>query len=67
MELQNFLLDKSFEKAEAVQLNTLWEKHPHDVGLLVCERVVNIPFELIPPLYDGLFDEVSWVVEDEPT
>lgn len=67
MELRNFLLDKSFEKAEAVQLKTLWEKHPHDVGLLVCERVVNLPFELIPPLYDGLFDEVSWAVEDEPT
>lgn len=67
MELRDFLLDKSSEKAEAVQLNALWEKHPHDVGLLVCERVVNLPFELIPPLYDGLFDEVSWAVEDEPT
>lgn len=66
-ELRDFLLDKSFEKAEAVQLNALWEKHPYDVGLLVCERVVNLPFELIPPLYDGLFDEVSWAVEDEPT
>ena len=67
MELQNFLLDKIFEKVEAVQLDKHWEKHPNDVGLLVCERVVNRPFELIPPLYDGLFDEVSWDVEDEPT
>ena len=67
MQLRDFLLNKSFEKVVVVQLNKLWEKHPHDVGLLVCERVVNLPFELIPPLYDGLFDEVSWDVEDEPT
>lgn len=57
MELRDFLLDKFFGKAEAVQLNALWEKHPHNVGLLVCEWVVNHSFKLIPPLYVGLFME----------
>ncbi|KAG5532152.1 hypothetical protein RHGRI_026689 [Rhododendron griersonianum] len=30
-------------------------------------RVVNLPPQLLPPLYDALFDEVSWATEDEPT
>jgi hypothetical protein len=35
------------------------------VGLLVCRRFVNFPYELVPKLYDALFDEVSWATEDE--
>jgi hypothetical protein len=35
------------------------------VGLLVCRRFVNFPYELVPKLYDSLFDEVSWATEDE--
>ena len=37
----------------------------NDVGLLVSQRVVNLPPQLLPPLYDALFDEVSWATEDE--
>lgn len=36
-----------------------------DVGLLVSQRVVNLPPQLLPPLYDALFDEVEWATEDE--
>ena len=35
------------------------------MGLLVSQRVVNLPPELITPLHDALFDEVSWATEDE--
>ncbi|MCO5605139.1 hypothetical protein L7F22_059319 [Adiantum nelumboides] len=38
-----------------------------EVGLLISERLINIPEELAPPLYEGLLDEVSWAIEDEPT
>ncbi|XP_064952850.1 protein BCCIP homolog isoform X2 [Musa acuminata AAA Group] len=31
------------------------------------QRFVNCPYQLVPPLYDALFDEVSWATEDEPT
>ena len=37
----------------------------NDVGLLVSQRVVNLPPQLLPPLHDALFDEVSWATEDE--
>ncbi|KAH9292635.1 hypothetical protein KI387_042180, partial [Taxus chinensis] len=65
MELWKFLLDKCLQNFNIIELKTFWEKNPHDVGLLVCERVVNLPFELVPPLYNALFDEVTWATEDE--
>uniref|UniRef100_A0A0D6R6Y3 Protein BCCIP homolog n=1 Tax=Araucaria cunninghamii TaxID=56994 RepID=A0A0D6R6Y3_ARACU len=67
MELRKFLLDKCLGNDDRIGLKAFLEEHPQDVGLLICERVVNLPFELIPPLYDALFDEVSWAIEDEPT
>ncbi|KAI3714856.1 hypothetical protein L6452_21816 [Arctium lappa] len=33
--------------------------------LLISQLVVNLPPQLLPPLYDGLFDEISWATEDE--
>lgn len=62
-----FLHSKCNSKADASELEAVFEKHPYDVGLLVSERLINIPEELAPPLHQGLFDEVSWATEDEPS
>ncbi|MDC1215268.1 BCIP domain-containing protein [bacterium] len=37
------------------------------VGFLLNERVINIPPETASPLVEGLFDEIGWATEDEPT
>ncbi|EFH47319.1 hypothetical protein ARALYDRAFT_487162 [Arabidopsis lyrata subsp. lyrata] len=66
-ELKEFLLKVCSEKNVASDLELLVEKKAKDVGLLVSQRVMNLPPQLLPPLYDGLFDEVSWATEDEPT
>ncbi|CAN8318440.1 unnamed protein product [Cochlearia groenlandica] len=68
-ELKEFLLKKvsSEKKNIASELEKLLEKKSQDVGLLVSQRVMNLPPQLLPPLYDGLFDEISWATEDEPT
>ncbi|KAJ8464629.1 hypothetical protein OPV22_027181 [Ensete ventricosum] len=49
------------------RLKPFLEEQVSDVGLLVSQRFVNCPYQLVPPLYDALFDEVSWATEDEPT
>ncbi|KAK7258463.1 hypothetical protein RIF29_24041 [Crotalaria pallida] len=68
VEIKDFLLHKaSQEKGVADQLRLLLEEQARDVGLLVSQRVVNLPPQLLPPLYNALFDEVSWATEDEPT
>ncbi len=64
-EIHKFLERKSVQKPEACNLEELWSKHSKEVGLLLSERLVNIPIELAPPLYQGLFDEVFWATEDE--
>lgn len=37
------------------------------VGLIINERVINVPQETVSPLVEGLFDEIEWAQEDEPT
>eukprot|EP00850_Spirogloea_muscicola_P016229 SM000130S27116 [mRNA] locus=s130:216772:219735:- [translate_table: standard] len=65
-DLQSFLRKKCGGKPEAAGLEALWAAGRPNVGLLVCERVLNAPADILPPLYQGLFDEVGWAIEDEP-
>lgn len=37
------------------------------MGLILTERVVNMPPPVIPKLLEALFCEIEWAVEDEPT
>ncbi|CAN6550102.1 unnamed protein product [Malus baccata var. baccata] len=40
-------------------------KEAKSVGHLVSQRLTNLPLQLLPPLYDAVFDEVSWDTEDD--
>ncbi|KAL4574386.1 hypothetical protein LXL04_021215 [Taraxacum kok-saghyz] len=67
MELKDFLMSMCQEKEIKEKLSSYLGEKAADVGLLISQRVVNLPPQLLPPLYDGLFDEISWATEDEPT
>ncbi|XP_043721280.1 protein BCCIP homolog [Telopea speciosissima] len=66
-ELNEFLIEVCQEKDVSSKLRLFLGEEASNVGLLVSQRVVNLPPQLLPPLYDALFDEVSWATEDEPT
>lgn len=66
-EIKEFLLRVCQEKDVRDNLTLLLGEEARNVGLLVSQRVSNLPPQLLPPLYDALFDEVSWATEDEPT
>ncbi|KAF0906214.1 hypothetical protein E2562_009230 [Oryza meyeriana var. granulata] len=66
-DLKDYLLAVCSDKDTKKKLKQLLEVKAHDVGLLVCRRFVNFPYELVPKMYESLFDEVSWATEDEPT
>jgi len=66
-DLKEYLLAVCSDKDTKKQLKSLLEEKASSVGLMVCRRFVNFPYELVPKLYDALFDEVSWATEDEPT
>lgn len=37
------------------------------IGLILTERFVNMPHEVVPPMYNMLLEEISWALEeDEP-
>ncbi|KAF6175202.1 hypothetical protein GIB67_035083 [Kingdonia uniflora] len=66
-EIKGFLLKACQDKDVTCKMRLLIEEQAHNIGLLVSQRVLNLPPQLLPPLYDALFDEVSWATEDEPT
>ena len=35
------------------------------VGLILTERLVNVPIEVIPPMYKMLLEEITWANEDK--
>lgn len=35
------------------------------IGLVLTERLVNIPSEVVPPMYKMLLEEISWAVEEK--
>lgn len=62
------LLFRSVSQEDVQKLKAFLPKYEDGkTGLIVCERVLNFPSELIPKLQEALFDEISWATEDEPT
>ena len=36
-----------------------------EVGLILTERLVNIPSEVVPPMYRMLLEEITWAIEEK--
>ena len=36
----------------------------NEVGLVLTERLINMPLEVTPPMYRMLHEEMTWAVED---
>lgn len=39
----------------------------HRMGIILCERVMNLPPQIVPKMYEALICELTWALEDEPT
>ena len=35
------------------------------IGLILAERLINMPAEVIPPMYTMLLEEIAWAIEDK--
>ncbi|KAL2635321.1 hypothetical protein R1flu_006800 [Riccia fluitans] len=66
-DIHRYLLENCCVKSVRERLEAIWNQHAEHVGLLISERLANVPFDLVPPLYSGLLDEIMWATEDEPT
>jgi protein BCP1 len=55
------------EESDAARIEAIFGGEARNAALLVSERLINVPEELAPPLYKGLFEEIMWATEDEVT
>ncbi|KAJ5068752.1 brca2 and cdkn1a interacting protein [Anaeramoeba ignava] len=61
------IIEKSQKTPKKNFMKMLFANPKKQIGLIVSNRIINLPLELAPPLTRGLFDEISWATEDEPT
>ncbi|CAG8570631.1 12547_t:CDS:2 [Cetraspora pellucida] len=65
-DLVTYLLDKT--KQDSVlneKLDTLLKKGSTEhVGLILSERLINMPVQIVPPMYKMLQEEIQWAVDD---
>ncbi len=65
--LTDWLLAKATPQPSHDALARALEPTQPAIGLVVSERMLNTPPELIPDAYDSLLQDISWAVENEET
>lgn len=63
--LTNYLVEKSKSIPSMSQLEGFMTMSSTPVGLLLTERLINIPIEISPPMYTMLLDEIESAVDDQ--
>ncbi|CAG8525458.1 7859_t:CDS:2 [Gigaspora margarita] len=65
-DLAKYLLDKT--KQDSIlneKLDTLLKKDStNHIGLILSERLINMPVQIVPPMYKMLQEEIQWAVDD---
>lgn len=63
--LTAYLLSKATTKPSLTQLSSLLTPTSQsEVGLILTERLINMPSEITPPMYTLLLDEIKWALEE---
>lgn len=63
--LRSYLVEKSAATSSLSHISKIISPDAtKQVGLILTERLVNIPSEVIPPMYSMLVEEISWAVDD---
>lgn len=62
-----YLLSRVRQNANLAKLTDLLTAGNHHarIGLIMTERLLNIPSEVVPPMYKMLLEEISWALEDK--
>ncbi|GAB7361647.1 hypothetical protein MBLNU230_g1698t1 [Neophaeotheca triangularis] len=67
-ELTKYLLSRSatVSQQQHDQLKTLLDPQSEaQVGLILTERFINMPAQLVPPMYNMLLEEMDWALEEK--
>ncbi|KAI9876096.1 MAG: Mss4p nuclear export [Pleopsidium flavum] len=65
-DLTTYLRQKSNSNPSLSQLsNLLSSSVSSQIGLVLTERLINIPSEVAPPMYTMLLEEITWALEEK--
>src|SRR5450432_3599256 len=64
-DLTDYLVGKSGSNGSLSKLSSLLTSSSAQVGLLLTERLINMPAEIAPPMYAMLVDEIESAVDDK--
>jgi protein BCP1 len=65
-QLINYLIGRAATNPTLSPLeNLLKSSDTTDIGLVLTEKLINIPSEVVPPMYKMLVEEVSWALEEK--
>ncbi|KAL2374490.1 protein bcp1 [Blastomyces gilchristii SLH14081] len=64
-DLTSYIQRKSSSSPKLSPLdNLLTQPTPPAIGLILTERLINIPAEVVPPMYTMLLEEIAWALEE---
>ncbi|KAJ6019290.1 hypothetical protein N7499_009546 [Penicillium canescens] len=65
-DLIKYLKTKTAANPSLSAANELLSQNPvPPIGLILTERLINMPSETVPPMYNMLQEEIAWAVEDK--
>lgn len=65
--LAKYILDQAKKNSSLETVTQVLQSSDAQVGFLLAERTLNVPTELVPPMYKMLAEEINWAVaEHEP-
>ncbi|KAJ5312677.1 hypothetical protein PENANT_c007G08628 [Penicillium antarcticum] len=65
-EIIKYLKTKTAANPSLSAANELLSQNPiPPIGLILTERLINMPSETVPPMYNMLQEEIAWAIEDK--
>lgn len=65
-DLTKYFAQKALSSSSLSQLPSLLDpSSPFQVGLILTERFINMPSEIVPPMYTMLQEEIQWALDEK--
>jgi protein BCP1 len=63
--LVKYLFSKTGQESDVGRtLKAILDQEENHVGFVLSERLINMPVQVVPPMYRMLADEIQWAIND---
>ncbi|CAB4378123.1 uncharacterized protein OCT59_012220 [Rhizophagus irregularis] len=65
-QIKNYLIEKTKKLTNLNEklVELLKDTSKNNIGLILSERLINMPVQIVPPMYKMLQEEIQWAIED---